>query len=131
MTLKDFIKTSIQDITSAIEECQKELQNGTILCPTNMNGDFIVKSKQGNLNVSNIDFDVSVTTESIEQNDNGAGFTLSVVSVLSVGVGSKNIDTGKEYSASRIKFSIPIIYPMTAVELRESTTRQSARNIIR
>lgn len=129
MTLKDFIKTSIQDITSAIEECQKELQNGTILCPTNVNGDFIVKSKQGNLNVSNIDFDVSVTTESIEQNDNGAGFTLNVVSVINVGIGSKNIDTGKEYSASRIKFSIPIIYPMTQVDVREKITYKSTSNI--
>lgn len=131
MTLKEFIKTSISDITYAIKECQEEMNSGAIICPTNVGNGDVIKSKDGDLSVSNIEFDVSVTTEVIEQNDNGAEFTLNVVSVFNLGVGSKVTDKGKEFSASRIKFTIPIVFPPYYVELRESNTHRTVKSLCR
>lgn len=129
MTLKDFIKTSINDITSAIKECQDEIQNGAILCPTNVVTDNVLRSKDGDLNVSTIDFDISVTSEVVEQNENGAKLSLGIVSVIGVGIGSKTNDSGKEQSASRIKFSIPIVFPPNPVEVRERVTHKSGKGL--
>lgn len=104
MTLKDFIKTSIQDITSAIEECQKELQNGTILCPTNTNSSSKITTVGRTLDVSYIDFDVSVSVETIEESNSNGGASLSIVSIAKFDFGGKDSNTGKETNASRIKF---------------------------
>lgn len=62
MELKDFVKGVIFDITSAISECQKELNNGTIVSPTNVSSgsNEKINTREGKLSVSCIDFEVSV-----------------------------------------------------------------------
>ena len=119
MTLKDFIKTSIKDITSAIKECQDEIDNGTILCPTNTNSSSKIVAVRETLDVSYIDFDVSVAVETIEENNSSGGISLSIVSVAKFDFGGKDSNTGKETNASRIKFSIPLVYPQHHVEKRK------------
>lgn len=119
MTLKDFIKTSINDITSAIKECQDEINNGAILCPTNTNSNSKIVAVGKTLDVSYIDFDVSVAVETIEENKSNGGVSLSIVSVAKFDFGGKDSNTGKETNASRIKFSIPLVYPQHHVEKRK------------
>ena len=52
MELKDFIKGVVFDISNAIEECQKELKNGTIVSPTNSKAEEKIRSKNGDLKIS-------------------------------------------------------------------------------
>ena len=119
MTLKDFIKTSLQDITSAIKECQDEIQNGAILCPTNTNSSNKIAAVGKTLDVSYIDFDVSVPVETIEENNSNGGASLNIVSIAKIDFGGKDSNTGKKTNASRIKFSIPLVYPQCHVEKRK------------
>lgn len=119
MRLKDFIKNSIEDITSAIKECQDELNNGAILCPTNTNSSNKIAAVGKNLDVSYIEFDVSVAVETIEESNSNGGASLNIVSIAKLDFGGKDNNTGKETNASRIKFSIPLVYPQHHVEKRK------------
>lgn len=119
MTLKEFIKTSIIDITSAIKECQDEIKNGTILCPDNVNSESRISTIGKTLNVSYIDFDVSVSAETVEEKNSNGCVSLNIVSIAKLDIGSNDDSTGKETNVSRIKFSIPIVYPHHHVEKKK------------
>lgn len=86
MELKDFIKGVVSDITNAVKECQDELDNGAIISPTNINTKEGAKTENGRLSVSNIDFEVSVSTSST----NETGGKINVISaIVNGGIGSE------------------------------------------
>ena len=114
MELKDFIKAAITDITDAISELQEELDNGTIVNPALLPqgdakncvlvGDDIRK-------IENLNFDVAVT---ISKSDGVGGSAKAGISIFGA-----NIDTSsnaKKENASRLTFSIPIVYPSAHIE---------------
>lgn len=119
MELKDFIKEVIRDITDAIKECQEEIDNGSIISPTNNYVVEKIKSEYGNLKISYIDFVVAVTaTSSIEANGEtkrgievgGSALGLNISGKIGGKIkseGNKQIDE----NMSKITFSIPIVYP--------------------
>lgn len=128
MTLKDFVKAVLSDITNAIKESQQELDNGAIISPTNSKYEEKIKSVSGDVKVSYIDFEVSVTTtSSVETNDiNKSGVEVKA-SVLGVGLGgklgNKSTNEGNKLeneNLSKIRFSIPIVYPVVNVQERVS-----------
>jgi hypothetical protein len=117
MELKDFIKASLVDINKAISESNKSLE-GT---------DAIINPKGVQINTENsqaygrqtykeklhefkavhkIDFDVAVYA----QNDKKAGGGAKI-SIASIGIGAEAEVKNMAKSESRLKFSIPIIYP--------------------
>lgn len=108
MELKDFVKGVILDITNAVKECQEEIDNGAIIAPTK---DYKGKEKSiDDLRVSSIDFEVAVTAgKSTEVNGEVGGG----IKVLSAFIGSKIGGENKESNedVSKVKFSIPIVYP--------------------
>lgn len=112
MELKDFIKGVVADVTNAIKECQDELDNGTILSPINTDTKEGIKTKDGFLTVSKIDFEVSVSTSST----NEIGGKINVISaIVNGGVGSES--KSSDNNISKIKFSIPLIYPFSQLRI--------------
>ena len=98
MELKDFVKGVIFDITNAVKECQQELNNGAIICPTNSNTkEQVFSDKDGSLTISNVDFEVSVSVGS--SNETGG-----------------KINTTKDENVSKVRFSIPVVLPYTFVQ---------------
>lgn len=133
MELKYFIKEVIRDITDAIKDCQEELDNGAIISPTNNNVVEKIRSESGNLKISYIDFEVAVTAaSSVEANGevkggvevSGSAFGVNLAGKLGGKVkreGNKQIDE----NISRIKFSIPIVFPSQKVSERVSKVKSS------
>ena len=119
MDLKDFIKITITDISSAISECNKEFaENGTIVNPRNVslkpkgNGDTYGMLNQaepdGNMRpVHLINFDIAVGTDSRTDGKEGVG-----VSVVGISLGKDKSKTEENNVNSRIQFSIPIAFPV-------------------
>lgn len=137
MELKDFIKGVIRDITEAVKECQDELSNGAIISPTNSAVSEKIKSTNGDLKISYIDFEVAVSaTSSVEANGEtkrgievgGAGLGISIAGKFGGKVkseGNKQIDE----NVSKICFSIPIVYPSQKVTERVSRTKVAVGRI--
>ena len=114
MELKDFVKGVIFDITNAVKECQQELDNGAIICPTNSGAkEQVLSRKDGALTVSNVDFEVSV---SVGSSNEFAG-KITVLSAL-VGGGSTNRDE----NVTKVRFSIPVVLPFVHVRKDSSVT---------
>lgn len=99
--------------------------------PTNRMADEKVKSNAGDLKISYIDFEVAVSASSeIETNDTRRKGIEVSGSVLGLRIGGKignenNCEGNKQASEniSRIKFSIPIVYPTKFVGERHSTIK--------
>lgn len=126
MELKDFIKGVIRDITDAVKECQDELGNGAIISPTNSAVSEKIKSTNGDLKISYIDFEVAVTaTSSIEANGEtkrgievgGAGLGFSIAGKFGGKVKSEG-NRQMDENISKISFSIPVVYPSQIVTER-------------
>jgi hypothetical protein len=120
MELKDFIKSSLCQIAEAILEANEEL-GGTdaVVNPTRMQthtnnsqayGRTVKDEDDTYLSktriVEKVEFDVSVTTDA-ETQANG-GVKISIASVSLKAGGQSNDKAGSE---SRIKFSIPMVFP--------------------
>lgn len=116
MELKEFIKTALTDIVSAVRETQKEVKEYATIAPLMTQGEkgSAILMKDGVAHVSNIDFDVAVTTETKENTENGIKAGIKVASVFNLGAGSKGDSTETSQNISRIRFSIPVLLPCSA-----------------
>ena len=98
MELKDFVKTVISDVVNAIVESQKDLNGVAIVNPASKIINHVGPTKDYFFDPQNLEFDIAISAS----NDKG-------ISVLSSLVGGK-IDR-ENSEVSRVKFSIPIVYP--------------------
>lgn len=115
MDLKDFVKGVILDVTNAVKECQEEVNNGTIISPTNRKATETIETDEGRLQISYIDFEVAVTAGTATGINGEVGGRIKVLSSLIGGkIGGESQETDE--STSRVKFSIPIIYPRLIVK---------------
>ena len=118
MDLKEFIRESLVQISKGITEANEELDGtGAAINPLNVivnteksqaygrTGQPAYQSDQSRI-VEKVEFDVAVVAEQGEQTK--AGLKLSVASI-GLGAGGQSDKTNK--SESRIKFSIPVVYP--------------------
>lgn len=119
MELKDFIKSVLFDVTEAVKECQEELKNGAIISPSNRSAEEKVRAVSGDLKISYIDFEVAVSASSENLNNGektgGVEVSGSVIGVRFGGkFGGKSVSEENKQvneNVSKIKFSIPVIYP--------------------
>lgn len=116
MELKEFIKTALTDIVSAVRETQEEVKEYATIAPLVGLGDkkSAVGMQDGVAHISNIDFDVAVTTETKENTEKGIKAGIKVASVFNIGVGSNGDATETYQNISRIRFSIPVLLPCSA-----------------
>lgn len=116
MELKEFIKTAITDITEAVSELQRELENGTIVNPSIPNpitNITVIDPDNVNINrrISNIDFDVALTVADTGTIESGGKVGIQIFSAR-IGGESKS----HSENVSRITFSIPIVLPTEHVK---------------
>ena len=116
MELKEFIKTALTDIVSAVRETQEEVKEYATIAPLMTRGERTkaIEMKDGIAHISNIDFDVAVTTETKESAEAGIKAGITVASILNIGVGSKGDGTESYQNISRIRFTIPVLLPCSA-----------------
>lgn len=120
MELKDFIKESVVQIAQAIDEANEALSStGAMVNPLNIKANSesakaygrtsmknIVSGQVGSRVVEKIEFDVAVSAEAGQQGSAGAK-----LSIASIGFGADGKTESSNKSESRIKFSIPVVYP--------------------
>lgn len=124
MGFKDFIMSAISDITNAISELQEELENGAVVSPRlDKPNSQSVRSCE----VNRIEFDVAIATE--KKNDENQKFSLTLFSVP-VGIGGKRNweDSNRYETVSRLKFSIPLIYPTVNREITRKMINKKELN---
>lgn len=115
MELKDFIKGVLYDITEAIKESQEELNNGAIISPTaTSNVANMVEVGKERYRMHEISFDVSVAAAESESSIKNGGINVKIAA----GCASSE-NSHKEEHSSRIKFSVPLVYPSVRVEKYE------------
>lgn len=112
MELKDFISKTLQEITLAIKEAQDNIVDGGVINPKNIRvcGDgrkyADASVGKGEKPVQDIEFDVAVTATEGKETKGGIG-----VFVGAVGAGSQGQSEKSNTSYSRIKFSVPVLFP--------------------
>lgn len=131
MELKEFIKTTVSDIVSAVSELQAELaEKGAIVNPplphSISNGS--VNVGKGNEPIQRLTFDVALTTTETSSVDGGAKGGVAIFSAK-VGAGQQS----SSQNVSRLSFTIPVVFPVAEVqtdaEKRSEACRQSLRKL--
>lgn len=113
MNLKEYIKTAITDITSAISELQAELDNGAIVSPslesTAKEGTTIKHPDVPNciMKLTEVAFDVATTIGTTEGKNLGGGLGIQI---FSANIGSESAT--KLENVSRISFTIQLALPV-------------------
>ena len=131
MELKEFIKTAVSDIVSAVSELQTEFaENGAIVNPPLphpiSNGS--VNVGKGNEPIQRLTFDVALTTTEASSVDGGAQ---GGVAIFSAKVGTEQQSSSQ--NVSRLSFVIPVVLPvaevMTASEKHSEACHQNLRKL--
>lgn len=108
MELKDFIKETIENIVDGVVAAQESIsKKGAVINPQSVR--FRQNGEWNNFNSGmphSIEFDVGLTSVDRSGSSEGVGVFLG-----SISLGKKN-DTGVEQTAvTKIKFSIPLVFP--------------------
>lgn len=121
MNLKDFVKETIVEICQAITEANNELKgSGAIVNPPNIAVNSDKSQAYGRTTydkardlrsrvVDKVEFDVSVVAEAGENTNAGIK-----ISIASIGLNAGGNSTATDKSESRIKFSIPVVFPCSS-----------------
>lgn len=125
MELKRFIKTVLIDIVSAIKETQTEVKGNATIVPLKERSEKTtgIITEDGIADISNIDFDIAITTGTEENTEKGFKAGIKVVSVI-IGGATKGDATAMSQNVSRIRFSIPVILPHSAAAMADPTQPQ-------
>ena len=110
MNLQEFIKTALAEIVAGVAEASTEgKKHGASIGSNQVYGNLtaanIITDNTGRP-VTNVEFDIALTDASATDTKGGIGVFLG-----SVGLGSQGASHGESSSISRIKFSVPIIFP--------------------
>lgn len=121
MELKEFIKAAITDITGAVSELQSELDNGAIVNPTLPNPIELktLTVEEEIRPIEHLAFDVAVTVSEASGIEGGAK---AGISIFGAKVGTES--SSKTENASRLTFSIPIVFPSTHVRTPQEIMRE-------
>ena len=111
MDIKDFVKSTITQISEAVKELNAELSydgKGTIVNPSDVQKSkgSVSSSVDLKYNVTDIVFDLYVSAESGSETSGKIGIFSSIVGI---GAAGKSDDSNKQ--VSRIQFTIPVLLP--------------------
>jgi hypothetical protein len=114
MELKDFVSESIKQITDGVNEAKLHAdQNNASVNPQrwgwNSSNVQVKYDKKTGAAIETIEFDVAVTATDGTATKGGIGVFMGAVNL-----GSQGQSENSNSSVSRLKFSIPIILPVTA-----------------
>lgn len=131
MELKEFIAETLKEIIAGIKDAQTYANaQGALISPhTDVVGNSYQNSNEpvlyhfdGEVNhlLQIVEFDVAITSSTKDTEKGGVGV---VTAILNVGVQGENQDTKSE--VSRIKFSIPVMFPIQGPIKKKQTTGSS------
>jgi hypothetical protein len=107
MELKEFIKTTLVQLSQGIEEAKKELgynQGGkTIINPDVKGAHTFTQDEHSIKRIEEVEFDIAVIVEQKSEGKAGIGV---LASIITAGVSKSTGDTNPE--THRIKFKVPI-----------------------
>nr|WP_319495363.1 trypco2 family protein [uncultured Desulfobacter sp.] len=120
MELREFIKSSLVEISRGILDASKELEDTNAVVSPN---DFkftsessqafgrtfksnVIDPTSGTRVVHKVDFDIAVVVDETDTAKAGVK-----ISVMSIGLSAGGESSSKSGSTSRIKFSVPIVLP--------------------
>ena len=120
MELKDFVKESIVQISKGIEEANQDLSeldacvNPIYVTMHSENAQSYGRTKTSDNSyeqpesrvIQKIDFDVALVVEAGQQGSAGAK-----LSIASFGIGAEGKTESNNRSESRIRFSVPVVFP--------------------
>lgn len=105
MELDTFITKTINSIVKGVaDSIDFAKENGALVNPIMVSR----HDKSERTTITNLEFDVAITSSMEKENGISGG-----ISVFNVSVGGKASDKGLEHSLSRIKFSVCIVLPET------------------
>jgi len=104
MTLQDFIRDSLLQISGGIQQARDKEQRIAPHISVNPSRDSVGLAPDGSV-VYLVDFDVAVTVS--EKSTDGLSGGISVASVFKVE--GKGGSTSEQSSISRVRFSVPVI----------------------
>ena len=110
MNLQDFIRTALGEIVAGVAQARDEAKSHGATIGSNQLFGFVKEAKvvtddQGRP-VSQVEFDIALAEIKGTDTKGSIGVFLG-----SVGLGSQGASHGETTSNSRIKFSVPIIFP--------------------
>ena len=111
MELREFVHASLVDIVTAVQDADGEIKNvGGMLNPgrRSMTSGQSVSREVGLLPIQEVEFDVAVTASKSRGTEAKAG--IEVVGI-SLGLGGKASAQSEAVSVSRLKFSVPLVFP--------------------
>ena len=119
MELKEFIKTALTDIVTAVKETQESVQYFATIAPITEAGNKVthVKTPHG-----------YVTTETTEGAANGIKGGITVAGIFSIGGNGKEETAEKFQNVSRMKFTIPVLLPHASSLEEEVLIKDGARH---
>jgi len=110
MNLQEFIKTALSEIIAGVADARTEgKKHGASIGSHKVYGHLkearIITDETGRP-ITNVDFDIALSEASATDTKGGIGVFLGTV-----GLGSQGASHGESSSNSRIKFSVPIVFP--------------------
>jgi hypothetical protein len=116
MNLQDFVAESLRQIIRGVKAVQEEARqdkawvNPPIVWPDDVRSTRLRNLRNSSL-VHEIEFDVAVTVSQEDGKKGGAGLVIGPV-VL----GAQGQSASTSESVSRVKFSVPVSYPMVVLK---------------
>ena len=114
--LKQFIDQVLVDIVGAIQETNSKLAgSGAVVAPALRHGDQLPNDVGASPHVERVEFDIAVTaaSSSFSEAKVSAGVAVNVVSCK---LGSNGKEEQQRSSVSRVKFSVPVLFPQNSFE---------------
>ena len=109
MELGEFVNQTLSQIVHGIGKAQGSTVHRNGINPTvavyNKTNALMCMSDDGRW-IKDVEFDVAVTTEDVHGSKKGLG-----IFVASIGAGIQGTSEQKSVIVSRIKFSVPVVYP--------------------
>lgn len=117
MNIEDFVSETLTQITNGICKAQKKTKETGVCISPRMNNKHVFSNECVEHDyASHVEFDIAVevSEEKDESTSDGAKGRIGIANLISVSIGgsSKKEDTSSNKNLSRIKFSIPVCWPL-------------------
>lgn len=118
MELKEFIKTAITDIVTAVEEAQSAVGDKATVMPYSKGKPEFDRTPLM-ATTTTIDFDIAVTSTEAKTSTSKRKGGISVVGAVGIGVGKEAESDSSINHSSRIRFSIEVLLPHNVTQVKK------------
>jgi hypothetical protein len=113
VNLQEFIKTALVDIVAGVADAREDAKKHGANIGSNRVYGYVKEAKiitdEKDRPVTNVEFDIALAEANAKDTKGGIGVFLGTVNL-----GSQGASHGESSSHSRIRFSVPIVFPSDA-----------------